>query len=76
MKILRNIKSAVANRTAVIVTHRLGAISDADEIIYLTNGRIAERGTHRELLMQNGIYASLYRDQTRDFGTVSGGEEA
>jgi ABC-type multidrug transport system fused ATPase/permease subunit len=75
-EIQKALGQVLKGRTTFIIAHRISSVRKADQIIMLADGRIAERGTHRELLMQNGIYASLYRDQTRDFGTVSGGEEA
>lgn len=53
-------------RTTIVVAHRLSTIKNADEIAVITNGRIAEQGTHEELLAQGGIYASLYQLQFRD----------
>ena len=53
-------------RTTIVVAHRLSTIKNADEIAVITNGRIAEQGTHEELLASNGIYASLYQLQFRD----------
>lgn len=53
-------------RTTIVVAHRLSTIKNADEIAVITNGRIAEQGTHEELLAGNGIYASLYQLQFRD----------
>lgn len=50
-------------RTTVVVAHRLSTIKNADEIIVLTDKGIQERGRHRELMEQNGIYASLYNSQ-------------
>ena len=48
------------NRTTITIAHRLSTIRDADEIIVITEDGIAERGTHAELLAQNGVYAAYY----------------
>lgn len=57
------IRSASVGRTTVIVSHRLSSITDADNIIVLSEGRVAERGTHQDLQKQGGIYADLFRSQ-------------
>lgn len=51
------------NRTTLIIAHRLSTIRHADQILVLTEGRVQERGTHRELLEKGGLYANLYRHQ-------------
>jgi len=54
-------------RTTVVIAHRLSTIVDADEIVVLEAGRIAERGTHADLLKQNGLYAEMWaRQQAED----------
>ncbi len=50
-------------RTTLVVAHRLSTIKNADEIAVVADGRIAEQGSHEELLQKNGIYASLYHLQ-------------
>lgn len=50
-------------KTGIIVTHRLGAAKLADHILYVEDGRIAESGTHVELMEQNGRYAKMFRTQ-------------
>ncbi|MGB5411787.1 MAG: lipid A export permease/ATP-binding protein MsbA [Woeseiaceae bacterium] len=50
-------------RTTLVIAHRLSTVENADRIIVLENGRIAESGSHAELLGKNGLYASLYRMQ-------------
>lgn len=56
----------LAGRTSVVIAHRLSTIRNADVILVIEAGRVAERGTHAELLSQNGIYADLYRRQFRE----------
>ncbi|SHJ49273.1 ATP-binding cassette, subfamily B [Bradyrhizobium lablabi] len=51
------------NRTSLVIAHRLSTIVGADEIIVLDQGRIAERGTHGELLASGGLYASMWNRQ-------------
>jgi ATP-binding cassette subfamily B protein len=51
------------NRTSLVIAHRLSTIVAADEIIVLDQGRIAERGTHGELLAHGGLYASMWNRQ-------------
>jgi ATP-binding cassette, subfamily B, heavy metal transporter len=51
------------NRTTLVIAHRLSTIIGADEIIVLDHGVIAERGTHRELLVKGGLYASMWNRQ-------------
>jgi ATP-binding cassette subfamily B protein len=51
------------NRTSLVIAHRLSTIVGADEIIVLDQGRIAERGTHSQLLAADGLYASMWNRQ-------------
>ena len=52
-------------KTAFIVTHRVGSARIAGRILVLDQGRVAEQGTHRELMEQNGKYAHMYREQAK-----------
>ncbi len=57
----------MANRTSFVIAHRLSTIVNADQILVLLHGEIAERGTHQELIEQNGLYARLSRIQNTTF---------
>jgi ATP-binding cassette subfamily B protein len=59
-------KVALEGRTSIVIAHRLSTIRDADLILVVEDGRIAERGTHEELLKNGKIYADLYRTQFKD----------
>jgi ATP-binding cassette subfamily B protein len=59
----RNLDRVLEERTAVIVAHRLSTIRDADMIAVLEQGRIAEHGTHDELLDRQGLYYHLHASQ-------------
>jgi ATP-binding cassette subfamily B protein len=69
-EIQKALGSVMKGRTTFIIAHRISSVRRADQIIVLAEGRIMERGTHKELLALDGLYASMYRDQTRDFVTA------
>lgn len=62
-QILKNLRSVMHGRTAVLISHRVAAIKDADQIIVLDEGKLVERGTHEALLGQGGTYSELYKSQ-------------
>ena len=59
----RALDAALAGRTSLVIAHRLSTVRDADLILVVEGGRIAQRGTHAQLLAQGGLYADLYRTQ-------------
>jgi ATP-binding cassette subfamily B multidrug efflux pump len=62
-RILEQLKGFMRGRTAILISHRISTVKDADQIIYLKDGRIVERGSHEELLALKGHYYHLYRRQ-------------
>ena len=67
---------ALEGRTALVIAHRLSTIRSADQILVIEDGRIAERGTHEELLAEGGRYAELHRTQFAVQKTVAPDEPA
>ena len=61
-----------ASRTTLVIAHRLSTIVDADEILVMQEGRIAERGTHQALLAKDGLYAAMWDRQSKGFETDRG----
>ena len=53
----------IANRTVIMIAHRLRTVVDADQIFVLENGKLVERGTHDELIAHKGLYEKLYHIQ-------------
>jgi ATP-binding cassette subfamily B multidrug efflux pump len=59
------LRELLHGRTSFVIAHRLSTIRDADQVIFIQEGRIAERGTHEELLVKQGLYHDLYVSQFR-----------
>ena len=55
----------LADRTVVMIAHRLSTVVDADQIVVLNAGRVAEWGTHTELVAASGLYARMWNDYQR-----------
>jgi ATP-binding cassette subfamily B multidrug efflux pump len=62
-EILTRLQPILAGRTSILISHRVAAVKDADQILVLDGSRVAELGTHGALLEKGGVYASLYREQ-------------
>lgn len=65
-QILSSLKQAAEKHTALVIAHRLSTIIDADNIIVLDKGKIAEQGTHKQLLDAGGLYAHLWKLQQEE----------
>ena len=61
------LKAALKGRTSLVIAHRLSTIKDADQIVVLDKGQIAERGTHDQLVTAGGLYSDLYSRQDLSF---------
>ena len=70
--IQQKLKKVLAGRTTFIIAHRISSVKNADQILVMENGYIAERGTHKELLEKHGIYWQMVQDQYRDLDSVIG----
>ena len=62
-EILSRLRGVMKARTAIIISHRISTVRDADQIVVLDAGRVVEKGTHDELIRRGGHYAELYKKQ-------------
>ena len=62
----KSLKKLSKNTTTLVIAHRLSTVIDADKIIVLENGKIAEEGTHTQLLNKNGLYSEMWLRQQEE----------
>lgn len=68
--LLRNLRNLPERKTLFIIAHRISAVKNADLILFMEDGRVAERGTHEELIARGGRYYDVYREQFKDFDSL------
>ena len=69
--VLEELGKYLADKTAIVITHRIFALLDFDVIVVMEEGQIVEKGTHAQLLEKNGLYAELYRRQQFETAEVN-----
>ena len=62
-EILHGLRAILKEKTCLIISHRISAVREADEILVLDEGAIIERGNHDELIRRGGVYAELWQQQ-------------
>jgi len=60
---LTRLRSVLRGRTAILISHRISTVREADQIVVLSGGQIVERGTHEELIERGSYYPELYQKQ-------------
>jgi ABC-type transport system involved in Fe-S cluster assembly fused permease/ATPase subunit len=70
-EILATLHAVATGRTSLSIAHRLSTIADADRILVLDQGRLAESGTHNELLRRDGLYAEMWMRQASEVEEIS-----
>ena len=75
VQVYKQFSSAAKGRCALLISHRLGSVRLADRILYLKDGKLAEEGTHEELIAANGEYAQMYRLQANWYVENSGDKD-
>lgn len=74
-QILEGLRDLREDQTMIIIAHRISSLMHADEILVLEEGRVIERGTHEELIAENGWYKEMYdKQQLEDTSIIEGGE--
>ena len=74
--IQESFKKLSKDKTTLMIAHRLSTVVDADEILVIDNGKIAEKGKHEELLAKNGVYKKLWEEYQRSVNWKLGGKNA
>ena len=75
-RIQKAFEALTKNKTVLMIAHRLSTVQNADNIIVLKEGNVAEQGTHSALLQKNGVYAAMWADYQRSAQWKVGKEAA
>ena len=74
-RLLKNLHEKHKKATTFIIAHRISAVKNADQILYIEEGRVVEKGTHEQLLQRKGKYYEVYCEQFKDFDILEANEE-
>jgi ATP-binding cassette subfamily B protein len=73
--IQKGLEQVMKGRTTFVIAHRISSVKNADIIVVLENGQIAEQGNHASLLKEKGLYYQMYMDQYKDFASIGLSDE-